>query len=205
VPAGAHVTAPAKTYRPVPLLQDKVIVLSGVGPGMGRSIALEAARMGADLVLASRTRKRLEALADEIRSHGRTAAVIPTDITDEEQRRALAEQALAEFGRIDCLINNALAIPPMDPITQIAPAALRTANETNIIAPLRLSAIFADALAASRGSIIMLNSCVSYSSQPEFSGYKLGRAAAGVGGRTPPLSPLRLLERCGSVRGSREP
>ncbi|MCU1643857.1 MAG: putative oxidoreductase, family [Nocardia sp.] len=167
--------APADTYRPVPLLQDKVIVVSGVGPGLGHSLTIEAARMGANLVLASRTEKRLEKVAEEVRALGRTALVAPTDITDETQRQALVERTLEEFGQVDCLINNAFAIPPMYPITQINLDALRTVNETNVFAPLRLSALFADALERSRGSVIMLNSCVSYSSQPEYSGYKLSK------------------------------
>jgi NAD(P)-dependent dehydrogenase (short-subunit alcohol dehydrogenase family) len=65
----------------------------------------------------------------------------------------------------------------MDPITQISPRKLAKVNETNVFAPLRLSALFADALAASKGSIIMLNSCVSFSSQPEYAGYKLSKGA----------------------------
>jgi NAD(P)-dependent dehydrogenase (short-subunit alcohol dehydrogenase family) len=177
VSASAHVTAPAETYRPVPLLQDKVVVVSGVGPGLGRTLALEAAQMGADLVLASCTASRLAELGEAVRAHGRTALEVPTDITDEPQRQALVERTLAEFGRVDCLINNAFAIPPMNPLTQIDLDALRKANETNVFAPLRLSALFADALAAARGSIVMINSCVCYSSQPEFSGYKLSKGA----------------------------
>ncbi|MBB5918282.1 NAD(P)-dependent dehydrogenase (short-subunit alcohol dehydrogenase family) [Nocardia transvalensis] len=170
-------TPPEPAYRPVPLLEDKVVVVSGVGPGLGTALATEAAAMGATLVLVSRTERRIEKLADEIRGRGRAALAVPADITDEQQRAGVVERVLAEFGRADCLINNAFAIPPMDPITQIDVAALRTANETNVFAPLRLSALFADALAASRGSIIMVNSCVSYSSQPEFSGYKLSKGA----------------------------
>ena len=150
------------------LLQDKVIVLSGVGPGLGRALGEHAAKMGADLVLVSRTEKRLEKMAEVVRSHGRRALVVPTDITDEEQRAALVEAALAEFGKVDCLINNAFAIPPMDPVTTLSLDALRDAQETNVFAPLRLSALFADALAASDnkvgGSIVMVNSCVLYSS-----------------------------------------
>ena len=65
----------------------------------------------------------------------------------------------------------------MDPISTIPVEALRAANETNVFAPLRLSALFANALAASNGSIIMLNSCVLFSSQPEYSGYKLSKGA----------------------------
>lgn len=157
------------------LLQDKVIVLSGVGPGLGRALGEQAAKMGADLVLVSRTEKRLEKMASVVRSHGRRALVVPTDITDEVQRSALVDAALAEFGRVDCLINNAFAIPPMEPVTTLSLDTLRAAQETNVFAPMRLSALFADSLAASKGSIVMVNSCVVYSSQPEFAGYKLSK------------------------------
>lgn len=159
------------------LLQDKVIVLSGVGPGLGRALGEEAARLGADLVLASRTEKRLEAMADVVRSHGRRALVVPTDITDEHARRHLVDASLAEFGRVDCLINNAFGIPPMDPLTTLDVQALRDANETNVFAPLRLSALFADALAETHGCILNINSAVLYQSQPEFAGYKLSKGA----------------------------
>ncbi|RHW27419.1 SDR family oxidoreductase [Nocardioides immobilis] len=159
----------------IPLLTDKVIVLSGVGPGLGRALGEQAALMGADLVLVSRTERRLEKMAALVREHGRRALVVPTDITDEDSRRRLVDATLEEFGRVDCLINNAFGIPPMDPITTLELDGLRAAQETNVFAPLRLSALFADALAESKGSIIMLNSCVVYSSQPEYSGYKLSK------------------------------
>jgi NAD(P)-dependent dehydrogenase (short-subunit alcohol dehydrogenase family) len=159
----------------IPLLEDKVVVLSGVGPGLGRALGEQAALMGADLVLVSRTEKRLEKMAALVREHGRRALVVPTDITDEDARRRLVEATLEEFGRVDCLINNAFGIPPMDPISTLELDGLRAAQETNVFAPLRLSSLFADALAATQGSIIMLNSCVVYSSQPEYSGYKLSK------------------------------
>ena len=123
------------------------MVLSGVGPGLGRALGDEAARMGADLVLASRTQKRLDAMAEVVRSHGRRALVVPTDIDDEDACQALVDAALEEFGRVDCLINNAFAIPPMEPLTTLDHDALRRSLETNALAPLRLSALFADALA----------------------------------------------------------
>jgi NAD(P)-dependent dehydrogenase (short-subunit alcohol dehydrogenase family) len=159
----------------IPLLQDKVIVLSGVGPGLGRALGEQAALMGADLVLVSRTERRLEKMAAVVREHGRRALVVPTDITDEDSRRRLVDATLEEFGRVDCLINNAFGIPPMDPISTLELEGLRAAQETNVFAPLRLSSLFADSLAESQGSIIMLNSCVIYSSQPEYSGYKLSK------------------------------
>ena len=110
------------------LLQDKVVVLSGVGPGLGRSFGEEAAKMGADLVLVSRTERRLEKMAETVRSFGRRALVVPTDINDEDARQRLVEASLAEFGKVDCLINNAFGIPPMDPIT--TPMGIPTTNPT---------------------------------------------------------------------------
>ena len=159
------------------LLQDKVVVLSGVGPGLGRSLGEEAARLGADLVLASRTQKRLDKMAEVVRSHGRRALVVPTDINDEAGCQHLVDAALEEFGQVDCLINNAFAIPPMEPLTTLDHDALRRSLETNALAPLRLSSLFADALAETPdktgGSIIMVNSAVLRQSQLEFAGYKL--------------------------------
>lgn len=175
--AEAHDTSIEERYAPVPLLAGKVVVVSGIGPGLGRSLAVEAARMGARLVIASRTESRLDEVAAEVRELGAEVVSVVTDVTDEDSRANLVARTLEAFGRVDCVINNAFAIPPMDPITQIDPRRLAKVNETNVFAPLRLSALFADALAASKGSIIMLNSCVSFSSQPEYAGYKLSKGA----------------------------
>jgi NAD(P)-dependent dehydrogenase (short-subunit alcohol dehydrogenase family) len=175
--AEAHDTSIEERYRPVPLLQGKVVVISGIGPGLGRSLAVEAARMGADLVIASRTEARLLELQADLATYGVKVVPVVTDVRDEESRVNLRDQTLEAFGRVDCVINNAFAIPPMDPITQIDPAKLARVNETNVFAPLRLAALFADPLAETKGSIIMLNSCVSFSSQPEYAGYKLSKGA----------------------------
>ena len=154
-----------------------MLVLSGVGPGLGRALGEEAAKMGADLVLASRTERRLDKMAEVVRGLGRRALVVPTDITDEDSRQRLVDRALEEFGQVDCLLNNAFGIPPMDPLTTLDLDGLRAANETNVFAPLRLTALFADALAATRGSVLMVNSCVLYQSQEEYAGYKLSKGA----------------------------
>jgi NAD(P)-dependent dehydrogenase (short-subunit alcohol dehydrogenase family) len=175
--AEAHDTSIEERYRPAPLLAGKVIVVSGIGPGLGRSLAHEAAKMGADLVVASRTEARLLELQAELAAYDVKVVPVVTDVTDEDSRVNLRDQTLEAFGRVDCVINNAFAIPPMDPITQIEIRRLAKVNETNVFAPLRLAALFADALSASKGSIIMLNSCVSFSSQPEYAGYKLSKGA----------------------------
>ncbi|MFI7589801.1 SDR family oxidoreductase [Spongisporangium articulatum] len=161
----------------IPLLAGKVVVLSGVGPGLGRALGERAALMGADLVLVSRTEKRLEKMAEVVRAHGRRALVVQADITDEDSRMRVRDAALAEFGRVDVLLHNAFGIPPLDPVTSIPLEALRAAQETNVHAPLRLSTLFADALADTNGSIVFVNSAVLRQSAPEYAGYKLSKGA----------------------------
>lgn len=173
--AEAHDTSIEERYEPAPLLRGKVIVISGIGPGLGRALAEEAAKMGADLVIASRTESRLLELQADLEGYGGKVVSVVADVTDEDSRVDLRDKTLEAFGRVDCVINNAFTIPPMDPITQIEPRKLAKVNETNVFAPLRLSALFADALAQTKGSIIMLNSCVVFSSQPEYAGYKLSK------------------------------
>jgi NAD(P)-dependent dehydrogenase (short-subunit alcohol dehydrogenase family) len=173
--AEAHDTSIEERYEPAPLLRGKVVVISGIGPGLGRALAEEAAKMGADLVIASRTESRLLELQAELEGYGGKVVSVVADVTDEDSRVNLRDKTLEAFGRVDCVINNAFTIPPMDPITQIEPRKLAKVNETNVFAPLRLSALFADALAETKGSIIMLNSCVVFSSQPEYAGYKLSK------------------------------
>jgi len=175
--AEAHDTSIEERYEPVPLLKGKVLVISGIGPGLGRTLAEEAAKMGADLVIASRTESRLLELQAELEGYGVKVVSVVADVTDEDSRAHLRDRTLEAFGRVDCVINNAFTIPPMDPITQIEPRKLAKVNETNVFAPLRLSALFADALSESKGSIIMLNSCVVFSSQPAYAGYKLSKGA----------------------------
>jgi NAD(P)-dependent dehydrogenase (short-subunit alcohol dehydrogenase family) len=89
------------------LLEGKVAIVSGIGPGMGRDISLAFAREGADVVLAARTKDRLEAVAAEVEALGRRALPIVCDVTDEASCRALADEAASELGRLDIVVNNA--------------------------------------------------------------------------------------------------
>jgi 2-deoxy-D-gluconate 3-dehydrogenase len=86
-------------------LTDKVAVVTGGGKGIGKQLALGLAAAGADVVVASRTRPEVETSAAAIRALGRRAAAHPLDVTRPASSAALAEAVLADFGRIDVLVN----------------------------------------------------------------------------------------------------
>src|SRR5689334_11013356 len=91
------------------LLEGKVAIVSGLGPGMGRDISLALAREGADILMAARREKRMARVAEEVTALGREALCVPTDITDRASCDALAAAVLDRFGHADVLVNNAFS------------------------------------------------------------------------------------------------
>jgi len=158
-------------------LAGKTALVTGGGRGIGRGIALEFAREGADVALGARTESYLEEVHGEIEALGRRAVHVRTDITDQAQCDALVHATVDTLGGVDVLVHNAFAIPPMKPLTTLDEDALRTSNETNVLAPLRLTRLLADALAESHGSVVFVNSAVVHHSRVEFGGYKLAKGA----------------------------
>ena len=88
-------------------VKGKVAVVVGASRNIGRAIALGLANAGADLVLCSRTKDALESVAEETRAMGRKALVQPVDATKSGDIKAMTDAAMAAFGRIDVLVNNA--------------------------------------------------------------------------------------------------
>jgi NAD(P)-dependent dehydrogenase (short-subunit alcohol dehydrogenase family) len=88
-------------------LSGKVAVVTGAGRGMGRYMALDLARYGADVVLCSRTLSELEQVGGEVEALGRKALVVPTDVGRIAEIERMTTMAVERFGRIDILVNNA--------------------------------------------------------------------------------------------------
>jgi NADP-dependent 3-hydroxy acid dehydrogenase YdfG len=86
-------------------LDGQVAVVTGAGRGIGRAAATALSGAGADLVLAARSIEGLEETARMVRAVGRSGLVVPTDVTRREDVGRLASAALAEFGRVDVLVN----------------------------------------------------------------------------------------------------
>lgn len=159
------------------LLSGKVVVVSGVGAGLGRTLAVRCAEAGADVVLAARTSSYLDEVAKAVEETGNRALAVPTDITDQAAAEALVAAALDAFGRIDTLINNALVEPPHTELIDTGLDDIRLSMEVDVYAPLRLSQLFAPALRESQGSIIMVNSSVLRHSKRACGAYKMAKSA----------------------------
>ena len=88
-------------------LNNSVVIVTGASSGIGAATAREFARHGAQVILAARRVEELAIQVQTITDKGYNALAIPTDITDATQVTQLVEQTLAQFGRIDVLVNNA--------------------------------------------------------------------------------------------------
>ncbi len=87
--------------------RDQVAIVTGASAGIGRALAVLLARQGAKVILAARRADRLDALAEQCSALGAQALPVPTDVGDETQCRALVDRAIAAYGRLDMLVNNA--------------------------------------------------------------------------------------------------
>lgn len=89
------------------VFRGQTVIVTGASAGIGRALVLQLARQGAKVAIAARRAERLEQVAVECRTLGAEVLVVPTDVTDESQCKALVEKTVATFGRLDMLINNA--------------------------------------------------------------------------------------------------
>ena len=107
----------------------RVAVVTGAGSGIGRAIALALSEAGYAVVLAGRRADALEATCVP----GKTMLAVPTDVTDEAAVSALFDRAVAEFGRVDLLFNNAGYNAPALPLDELPVSELRTVIDINIL------------------------------------------------------------------------
>src|SRR6516164_718358 len=97
------------------ILSDKVVIVSGVGPGLGQANAKALAREGATVVLAARNADYLGQVRDEITTAGGSALAVPTNLVDGEQIAALVDRTVNEYGHLDALVNNAFRMDTFEP------------------------------------------------------------------------------------------
>jgi NAD(P)-dependent dehydrogenase (short-subunit alcohol dehydrogenase family) len=166
------------------LLEGKVAVVSGVGPGLGKEIALALARDGASVVLGARTESYLEEVAAEIERNGGRALHVPTDITNADQCRRLVQTALDGFGRIDALVNNAFVPDAFERFEDVDLEKWRRIFDVNVFGTLQLTKeVVAPMKAKGAGSIVFINSMVVRKLTMNQGGYAVSKGALLVAAR----------------------
>jgi len=160
------------------LLEGRVAIVSGIGPGMGRDVSLALAREGADLAIAARTQASLEALAEEVKALGRRVVTVPTDIAKQEDCKRLADVARQELGAIDVLVNNAFLSAPYELFENVKLDDWRKIFDVNLFGSLALSqAVVPHMKQRGGGSIVMVNTMSLRIIEPRFGGYAASKAA----------------------------
>lgn len=160
------------------LLKDRVAIVSGIGPGMGRDVSLALAREGANIVLAARGADKLKAVGDEVRALGRRAVEVPTDIASNDDCVALVAAAAKELGRVDVLVNNAFkgGVEPLFADADLA--EWRKVFDVNVFGSLQLTqAVIPHMRRQGGGSIVFINSMSMRVIEPRFAGYASSKGA----------------------------
>ncbi len=159
-------------------LSNKVAIVTGGGTGIGRGIALEFAKAGADVVVASRKLENLEKVVKEVQALGRQSLAIATDVRIPEQVDNMVKQTVDKFGKIDILVNNAGA-------SFVSPAEKISSNGWDTVININLKGTFLCSKAAGlvmmqqkKGKIINIASIAGINGNPGMAHY--GAAKAGI-------------------------
>lgn len=177
------------------LLDGKVAVVSGVGAGLGRSIALALATQGADVVVAARRAGELDKVAAAVADLGRRAISVPCDITDAGQCQEAVQRTVDAMGHLDVLVNNAFHGGDARTLMDADLDDWRTTMEVNLFGTLSMTRAAVPALEASGdGRIIMVNTMSTQRVQPKFGAYAASKGALGTATRTlaTELGPRRI-------------
>lgn len=112
-------------------LDDRVAIVTGASSGLGVAFARACAEAGADVVLAARRADKLAGTASLIRATGRRALTVTTDVTSPDQCHRLVDAAMAEFGHVDVLVNNA-GVGTAVPAVKETPEQFRSVIDVNL-------------------------------------------------------------------------
>ena len=163
------------------LLEGKVVIVSGIGPGLGQELSTRAAQEGAAaVVLAARTPEKPEAAERVIRDLGLSTPLlqVATDIADPVQCRNLAERTIGEYGRIDVLFNSAYDPGSFEPVEVADLASWRRAMDVNFFGTVQpTQACVAHMKTAGGGAVVMIGSMVEHKPLATQGGYAASKAA----------------------------
>jgi NAD(P)-dependent dehydrogenase (short-subunit alcohol dehydrogenase family) len=167
------------------VFDGKVAIVTGIGSGMGRSIALKFASEGASLVLGARRESVLQEIAAEVREVGPEPLVCPVDLGNEDSCNNLVAQALERFGGVDIFVQNGHNQGDWKAAMESTAQVWREAIEVNLIGAFVITqGIVGSMRARGGGAIVFVNSGAMFSNPPMLGSYSASKAALASLGRT---------------------
>jgi 7-alpha-hydroxysteroid dehydrogenase len=158
-------------------LDDRVAIVTAAGRGIGAASALAFAESGADVVIAARTESQLDEVAGQVKELGRRAVVVPADLSDVGAVEGLVDTAIAEFGRLDIVVNNVGGSMPM-PFLDTSVRTFEEAFHFNVTTAFALTrAAFPHLLTSGNGSVVNITSAMGRFRDRGFVAYGTAKAA----------------------------
>ncbi len=163
-------------------MTNRVAVVTGGGRGIGAGCALALAEAGADVAITARTEEQLESVAEQVRALGRRALVFPADVNDLATLDAFVHATMAEFGRLDVVVNNAGGSMPR-PLLDTSVKAFEAAFHFNVTTAFALSKAAIPHMLATPtpetggGSIVNISSVMGRVRERGFVAYGTAKAA----------------------------
>ena len=147
----------AKSARAASFWNGKAVIVTGASSGLGRALAEEFAKAGANVVVTARTLQALQAVADELRRYGSQILAVSADVTKQDQVDALVEQTFTQFGRLDALVNN-VGRSTRGALADTTPEDFANLMEINFLPAVRVTRAALPHLIRSRGHIVNIGS-----------------------------------------------
>ncbi len=164
-------------YRGSGKLDGKVALITGGDSGIGREVAILFAREGADVAISYLDEHEdAEETQEKVRAEGRKCLLLPGNIESEEVCRQLVDDTVAEFGRLDILVNNAAVQYPQDSLQDISREQLEKTFRTNVFPMFHVTARALDHL-PDDGAIINTTSVTAYRGSPRLIDYSATKGA----------------------------
>ncbi len=166
---------------PPQALQDRIILVTGAGAGIGRAVSLALAAQGATVILLGRTQSKLEAVYDEIKAAGGpepALAPVNMEVARPEDYQELAGLFAQEFGRLDGLLHNASVLGTLTPLDNFPAELWDTVLRTNVTGAFYLTQAMLPLLRDSEdGRILFTTSSVGRRGRAYWGAYAASKAA----------------------------
>lgn len=159
-------------------LTGRTALVTGASRGIGRAIALGLAHAGADVAISARDAAALEVVSEQIQTMGRKAFVISADLTDADACRRLGEEAVAQLGHVDVLVNNAGGSSFFGPFNDLLFKGWDKTMRLNVDAIVHLTQVVGRHMVErGSGSVINVASTAGLGASPMLAAYGASKAA----------------------------